>query len=369
MNKLFTLCSAAVVLAATGASAQMSRSNQSNQGNSNNPCACLEQGMGLPMEKKCFPAAYNAPASISVSCGWDFDVFASFLYWYVGQDSLDVAYVTPDFNAGVVASVPGAVAFQHQTWKPGFQAGFGFNTDYDDWVGWVEYTWMHQSTNSSITAPTAPDGTAGVWSLSDWFVPSGATAGAATDLLTSSWKMHMDMLDLFFSRPYYQGTQLTVSPYGGLRALWIRQYLSVNIDTETANVNTNSWAIGPAIGCDTHWLLGMGFRFEGNATGALLYTQYTKLGFSYTDSVNNKVTADYENLNTVRPVAQLGVGLGWGSYLYCQKFYFDITARYDFNYFWSQNMMRSFVSNLAGYDNNIGDLYLHGLTLTARFDF
>ncbi len=320
------------------------------------------------MEKKCFPAAYNAPASISVSCGWDFDVFASFLYWYAGQDSMDVAYLTPVFNAAPTASVPGAVAFQGQSWKPGFQAGFGFNTDYDDWIGWVEYTWMHRSTDTSNVAPNDPTDAVQEWSLSDWFVADGATT-TPNQLVSSSWKLHIDMLDLFFSRPYYQGTQLTVSPAGGLRALWIRQTLSVNMDAITARANTNSWAIGPSIGCDTHWLLGMGFRFEGMATGSLLYTQYTKLGYSYDDTVDNKVSADYRNLNTVRPVAQLGVGLGWGSYLYCQKFYIDFTARYDFNYFWSQNMMRTFVSNLAGYADNTGDLYLHGLTFKARFDF
>ena len=113
----------------------------------------------------------------------------------------------------------------------------------------------------------------------------------------------------------------------------------------------------------------MGFRFEGNATGALLYTQYTTLGYSYANVVDVKASAKNRNINTVRPMAQLGVGLGWGSYMYCQKYYIDFSARYDFNYFWSQNMMRTYVSNLAGYDNNIGDLYMHGLTLSARFDF
>lgn len=367
MNKLVTLCSAAVVLAATGVSAQMTRQNQGQQ--QPNPCACLEQGMGLPTEKKCFPAAYNAPASISVSCGWDFDVFASFLYWFVGQDGMDVAYIEPTFNTAPTASIPGDVVYQHQSWKPGFQVGVGFNTGYDDWVGWVEYTWMHQSTHSHHTAPNTPAGAAQNWSYSDWFVTAVGVTRTPSSIVNSSWKVHLDMVDAFFSRPYYQGTQLTVSPYAGLRALWIRETLSVNIGNATARANTNSWAIGPAFGADGHWLLGMGFRFEGNATGALLYTQYTTLGYSYADMVHNKVTANEENLNTVRPVAQLGVGVGWGSYLYCQQYYIDFVARYDFNYFWSQNMMRNFVSVLSGFDDAIGDLYMHGLTLEARFDF
>src|SRR5579862_1015582 len=53
MSKFSTLCSAAVILAA-GAFADMPAKSQQND-----PCACLEQGMGLPSDKKCFPAAYN----------------------------------------------------------------------------------------------------------------------------------------------------------------------------------------------------------------------------------------------------------------------------------------------------------------------
>lgn len=367
MNKLFTLCSAAAVLAATGASAQMSRSNQAQQ---QNPCLCLEQGMGLPTEKKCFPAAYNAPASISVSCGWDFDVFGSFLYWYVGQDGMDVAFVRPVLTTTPAPSSSGTVAYQHQTWKPGFQVGIGFNTDYDDWVGWVEYTWLHQTTTGSSTAPVDGAGVARDWARSEWFTTATTVTGATNrPLVSSSWRMNLDMIDAMFSRPYYQGTQLTVSPYAGLRALWIRQTLSATIGNDTARANTNSWAIGPACGTEGHWLLGMGFRFEGNATGALLYTQYSTLAYSYANVVDVKASAKNTNINTVRPVAQLGVGLGWGSYMYCQKYYIDFSARYDFNYFWNQNMMRSYVSNLNGFDDDIGDLYMHGLTLSARFDF
>jgi hypothetical protein len=68
-------------------------------------------------------------------------------------------------------------------------------------------------------------------------------------------------------------------------------------------------------------------------------------------------------------MAEMGVGLGWGSYLYCQKYYIDFSARYDFALLWEQNVMRSFASSLAGRADDIGDLSLHGLTLTGRFDF
>jgi len=366
MSKISVLCSAAVILAASGASAQMARQNQPT---APNPCACLEQGMGLPKDKKCYPPAYNAPANISVSCGWDVDIFASFLYWFVGEDGLNVVAVRPAVSPSIL---PGVTAFQDQTWKPGFQVGFGFDTGYDNWIGWVEYTWMHQSTDDTLIAPNTPSGAAGAWTNPDTVIPFYLVNGAPTaNLVTSTWKMHLDMVDAFFSRPYYQGTQLTISPYAGLRALWIRQTSTGRAPSlsERISINTNSWGIGPAAGVEGHWLLGMGFRFEGNATGALLYTQYTKLGWSFAQPSLGKVTADNSDLNTVRAMAQLGVGLGWGSYIYCQSYYIDFSARYDFNYFWSQNMMHYYVTTLLGANPTAGDLYMHGLTLSGSFSF
>jgi hypothetical protein len=365
MSRVFTLCSAAAVLAATGAFAQMSRGSQS----APNPCACMEQGLGLPMEKKCFPAAYNAPASIAVSCGWDFNVSARFIYWYTSQEGLDVAHVKP----GGLLDLPtnGAVLYSDFDYQPGFKVAVGYNTNYDDWVGWAEYTWLH---TSEATAST------GVWDNSDWFA-AGRVAGEPVDSVASvsaNWKMHLDMLDVFFSRPYYQGTQLTVSPYAGIRALWIRQAFSVNDVSSAltsfavnprAKTKSNSWGIGPAAGAMGHWLLGMGFRFEGNATGSLRYTQYSSIAWKQSYDDSSGATAKTNNYGTVRPMAQLGVGLGYGSYLYCQKYYIDFSARYDFNYLWNQNVMRPFVSELVGRENDCGDLSMHGLTLNARFDF
>lgn len=376
MSKVFTLCSAAAVLAATGAFAQMSRS--SNKSANTNPCQCMEQGMCLPSDAKCFPAAYNAPASIAVSCGWDFNIFGSFIYWHTSEEGLDLAYVGPvaGTSEGTVV-LPGAVAYQDFTYKPGFQVGVGFNLNHDDWVGWLEYTWLHQSETTSAAAPALASGSAGSWSSSDWF-PSTAFSGTRNNV-SSKWKMHLDMLDLMFSRPYYQGTCLTVSPFGGLRALWIRQRLDVSL-TDNAPITgsnqpwyssnlSNSWAIGPALGANTHWLIGCGFRFEGEAAGSILYTQYTTIANNISTPATSGVTSKTTDYNTLRAMAQLGVGAGWGSYLYCQKYYLDFAARYDFNYLWNQNVMRPFVSELAGQENDRGDLFLHGLTVTARFDF
>jgi hypothetical protein len=379
MNKMISLCSAAVVCA-TGAFADSDRLPGRNS--QKNPCACLEQGLGLPKEKKCFPAAYNAPASIAVSCGWDVDVFASFIYWHASQDDMQAALISADYFDTNIPRTNATVTGPDFGYKPGFKVGLGFDTNYDDWTGWVEYTWFHQTVTDSVLPPNTIQGDPGSWLANDWFLGFAGDAGSDGTPVQTSWKMNLDVVDAMFSRPYYQGTQLTVSPYAGLRALFIRQRYTINLTDSLApgaiDVSTNqshAWSVGPAAGALGHWLLGMGFRFEGKVAGSLLYTQYTKIStkISTPDFGQVPPTApafgSVQDVNTVRPIAELGVGLGWGTYLASQQYFFDLSARYDFMYLWRQNVMRNTLSNFFGYADDMGDLSLHGLTVTAAFDF
>lgn len=364
MKKTFALCSIGALLMT-----QLSAKSDGMLTLKENPCACLEQGMGLPMEKKCFPAAYNTAASVALSCGWDVDVYASFLYWHVQEDGLSLAIT----SLGLLQ--PPGVAFPEFTYKPGFKVGVGCDTNYDDWVTWVEYTWLHQSTSNSVAPPSLVTGLPGRWSLANWdnFLPLGAVGAP----VQSSWKMHLDLVDAALSRPFYQGTRLTVSPYVALRALWIRQRIEINMETATVPTRVTNqsrcWSLGPVAGSMAYWLVGKGIRVEGKAAGSLLFTKYTGLAHKELNPVISSTTSvggNMGNYSCVRPTAELGLGLGWGSYLYCQRYYIDFSARYDFMLLWSQNMLREISNSMInGLGAGIGDLSLQGLTLTGRFDF
>ena len=326
----------------------------------------FEQGMILPCGK--YPCAYNAPAGICLRNGWDFNIFGSFIYWYASQDDMDIAYVNP------INLTHGAVLRQSFNYEPGFKVGFGFNTDYDSWAFRAEYTWLHETQSTGPTAaPALPSGAAGSWRLNDWFFDT------TTDpFISSRWRLKLDMVDAVMTRPFYQGTRLTVSPFGGLRGLWLRQKMTVHgIDDDgtvldSVSLRSTSWAVGPATGVGGHWLLGSGFRFEGNATASLLYTRYTKISAqeSHSESIFTTYSSE-KDLSAVRPIAQLSLGLGWGRYFHgCSSdWYLDISLDYEFLEFWHQNMMRTFSTNIQGYADDIGDLSMHGLTATVRFDF
>jgi hypothetical protein len=325
------------------------------------PC-CFEQGYEICNDK--FPAAYNAAARIDVQCSWDLFATASFLYWYADQEAMDLALP-------IQGTVNGQVLIQDFDFKPGFKVGLGVNFDHDNWVGFVEYTWFHQTNKTGLTE--APADTS--W-LPSWFQ---SRSSISNPTVGSQWRLNMDIVDATLSRPFYQGRKLTVLPFGGLRGAWIRQNMKVEalqpagVEIEAATFlsknHSHSWAVGPRAGFQAHWMLGWGFRIEGDAAASLLFTRYTKVTHNETEDDVSNVYASFHDYNTVRPMADMGIGFGWGSYFDRQNYHFDLVATYDFNVMWGQNMMRELAMQTNGIAFEAADLHLQGLTATARFDF
>lgn len=348
----------------------------------------FKRGEGLKKNK--YPPAYNAPAGINVT-GWDIFLTGSYIYWHVGQEGMELATSGGiAVSGGVTEEVLPAdmsVLVQNFKYASGFRVGAGLNFDRDDWVAYVQYTRLHHTTKtSSVKAPEFP-GAIPIWAVS-WFI-QGTPIGNETvpaSKVTSKWHVSLDFLDASMSRPFYLGRDLTVTPMAGLRGAWIKQSLdvrattglSLNIDPQENPIDSHnhssSWGIGPRAGVGANWLLGMGFRLEGEMAASLLYTRFSRVkhkenALSVLDTFQ-QFKSHYNRYNCLRPWAEGGLGLGWGMYTCEQGFHFDLCATYDFHYLWSQNMMRKLVDlSFSGSQASAGDLYFHGLTVTARFDF
>lgn len=326
------------------------------------PCS-FEPGNGLCNNE--FPAAYNAAARFDVNCKWDLFLSVSFLYWQSSQEGMDLAYVTEGIEDHLV--VPsGSVQIQKFEYKPGFKVALGMDFDYDNWVGALEYTWLHQQTHMSKSAPSGF-----VWQMTNWYDFDYATS------FSSNWRAHIDILDATMSRPFYQSRNITITPFGGMRAAWIRQNMHISLlytpESELPWVSHNlshAWSLGPRGGLQAHCLLGAGFRMEGDCSGSVLFTRYTKVAHEEVTPSSLVYALQYCDYNTLRPMADMSIGLGWGSYFDHQNYHFDLLATYDFNVMWGQNMMRSIVdTHNLGSAFEAGALYLQGLTVSARFDF
>lgn len=329
--------------------------------------AKFDQGYGLCNEK--LPIGYNAQGGIDVNCSCDVFISGSFLYWRVDQEGMDLAYNTP-----FTSFVPTNASFliQDFTYNPGFKAGLGAYFGRDQWLVYAEYTWLHQMTNATTFPPGGEE-----WALSDWLVdPSSQYPQLPVEavFIDSAWKIHFDMIDLSLSRPFYQGKNIIVSPSMGIRGARIRQTLDLTAHQPgpfMAKNTAESWAIGPKTGLQNSWHLGCGWRLEGDFSASLLYTKCTKASHEQSDFAGFDIPSYHcRDYSAVRPMADLGLGLGWGSYFHRRSYHCDLLALYEFKMLWGQNMMRAISSAYAsGIGLNPTNLQIHGLTLTGRVDF
>ncbi|MES2122966.1 MAG: Lpg1974 family pore-forming outer membrane protein [Chlamydiota bacterium] len=252
---------------------------------------------GEVVPENALPEAYNAPSGITLKGRdgkWIPDLFVdfSFIYYHASEEGLDLAESASfvEANSTVLAPSKSKVLKQSFNYQPGFKVGIG--TNICDWTLFGQYTWIRQFNKMSKTPPTpSPNNGIGVWFMDDWFIlgiPVEGQSMPATKL-QSKWNLDMDIADLTLGRPYYLARNVSISPSFGLRLAWIRQKMNINIDVPPLNTvanqrskifshnSSNSWAVGPRAGLDAYLLLPKGFRFQGDLSGSILYTDYTKV--------------------------------------------------------------------------------------------
>lgn len=366
---------------------------------------------GDVLKKNQYPAAYNAQACYQIKDrGQDWFAQASFLYWYIGQEGLELA-----ISGAVITSTPNSFTYSPRThilhqkfeYTPGFKVGLGFNfNQQDNWVGYFEYTRIRSSTRTSkepINNKRVAAANLNAW-IPLWYnnTTPGGTPGTfdiSTELpipaahIESKWHVGLNYYDGTIGRPYYLSRKVVINPSFGVRLAFIEQSLRIRIKPFVglmgvsplvnhlrSNNKSESWALGPRACLGGHWLLGGGWRLDGSAGASLLYTRFSEVRHKEdapdsTGITPTTVISDHK-YHTMRPWVEGGLGLAWGSYIYNAAYHIDLSASYDFNYLWGQNMMRKLVQmanvgtgNTTGSGAAAGDLFMHGLTLTGRFDF
>lgn len=323
------------------------------------------------------------------------DVFvnAAFTYWQANQEGLDIA------NSGVVArnGIGGFVIAsarnshvldQDFDYAPGFKVGIGAKFC-GCWDLLAEYTWFRNTNHENCkTAPhlsTCLDNVKSVWVLNDWFIQTtdqGQTIAASK--VSSKWRLEIDLLDASLGRSLCVDDCYGVAMFFGLRWARIDQNFNVCIDVPQELIgsvdsvygvhsknSSSSWGIGPRIGLNNYYLLGKGWRIQGDVAVSLLYTEY-KLShhedvaaINLDPSVLNTKLHDY---NCLRPNLEMKLGLGWNT-CFCNCIV-DFLVTYDFMIFWEQNMSRKLMDQtINGSGASAGNLNLHGLTVNCVVNF
>jgi hypothetical protein len=308
-------------------------------------------------------SVYNHAGRVDVKTSWDLFVAGSYLYWQPREEGLGLGFVYP-----ATASEERTVYNMDFDYHSGFKIGLGTNFNHDNWIAYLDYTYLHAKDHRFVSTPEGASFLTPFWNYGE------------DSAISATWKLSYDMIDLKLSRPFYESCKIIASSFLGMKGGWIKQRYIFN---ELAGIwycgstHSNSWLIGPQVGINTNYFIGAGFRLFGNADASLLYQHSkTKVLVPYTgSSESNSNERDYTN--QITPNVDLDMGLAWGTYFDNHNWHFDLSASYEFQYYWSQNFMKHLYDttiNLAHFSEphgvgKIKDLMFHGLTITARFDF
>lgn len=334
------------------------------------PCCTDTVKIGEPCN-----CAYNAPARIDPACGLDMWLTGTFIYWEAREKGLDLGYHFSSNNFKTIN-----MDFDY---KPGFKAGLGFSICGDDWTVYLEYTRLESENKRSIDISNYFNSSSNY--LATIWLAAVTDDGSSTtyNILSSKWKLDYNTLDFELGRPFYLGKKLIFKPYCGLRGGWINQkydllgghdYLS-GAFTKSYSINKqDSWIIGPRGGLDADWLIGCNFRIFGSFAGSLNYQKFEnslkEVTPVQTGITNETIIKSEDDVSYVTPNIESGLGIGYGTYFCCDKWYFDLALSYDFQYYWNQNMMRHLIDGeYYLIDGCAGDLMLQGLTIKVELDF
>jgi hypothetical protein len=336
---------------------------------------------GHAATKEQMSGGYNNTARIDVQGAWDCFVVGKFIWWQPKEEGLELAWdlrTTPPTPSQT--SSFGRPLKMEFDFHPGFKAGLGFHFGADDWDIYCEYTRLYTTNKRSRIVEQ--------WELFQLFIQPFWSVDELDEgdlfYVKGSWKLRYHMLDGILARPYYAGVKLTLKPFMGVRSGWISQLYNIHHKIFYSEMElgakvfakSSSFLIGPRVGVDGNWLLGGGFRFLGNVAFSVFYqyfkTRYTEFGFEPTNVVQNFLISKRDREKYFNPNLEISLGGGWGRYYGTDSWHVDITASYDVSVFWHQNMIRrikDIASNDITYDPNIGNLILHGATVSLRLDF
>jgi len=333
------------------------------------PCIEETQKMsydrGYPICENDLVKSYNAPARIDVCNSKDIYITANFIYFESLSDQIDLALVETGSGNGRGLKILG---FDTE-YAPGFKVGLGTNFNLDNWGGYAQYTRFHQSeSNTFKTADETQVSFRPFWTVH--------TFGNVITETKARWKINLDKVDLEIDRSYYVGTNLIFKPLIGLDIQWLDQKYNFDSEVETtrvisSSIKNDSWALGPRFGLNMNWFLYKRFKLFGYLAIDLMFASNQASG-SVVEGATNYNLQKYKKY-IVRDAEEGIIGFGWGSFFTNNSSHFDISLAYEVQRYSHANYMskyaQSFSSNFATKQIKPGDLYLHGLCLTTRFDF
>ncbi len=347
------------------------------------------QGRGSMPPKESMPTdQFKAPedrgfkeitpnAGPRVSHGADVFITADFIYWTARQDGMVYTITGRNTFANINASSGSA---KDLGWKgePGFKVGLGLNLGHDGWDIYAQYTWLHtrvsDSTNVAFDTPVQQR------LVATYFSDRNGSLSRTFTKARAKWDHHFNVIDLELGRNYFISQFLTLRPHVGFKGTWQDQDFKIrytdqditdptSIDRiEKVKFNQDMWGLGIRMGLNTGWHFIENFGIFGNLALTALWTDFDtkrKDRVITSNGANNSLFYNFKfDQNPVNTILELAIGLRYDLWFSDDDYHFGLSAAWEEQVWVNHSRFVRFFSGEVQ-----GDLYLHGLTLKARFDF
>jgi hypothetical protein len=317
----------------------------------------------------------------SCKCAMGWAVEADFLYWRAENPGFTLAYEQKSslYNPATFLDNLGSIVRLDAKWDPGFRLGAGWNTDFDRWDVFADWTWFKDHATKSHTES---DATTPVGFYPQYPVENTVTASRCYKNVSGSWRLLHNAVDLELGRAFYITKALSLRPHWGLRGAWLNQKfksifslpLQATYSEYDFHGKNNYWGIGPRLGIHGQWHIAeSSWSILGKAsTSLLLGKTKAKMSTQYLsgdDLITERESND--NFSQLVPNLQIFLGLDWGSCLDCEKYYLGINAGWETNIYWNQYnipaTLRQYTAPLSGGSNQA--VTMEGLTVNMHLDF
>jgi len=316
----------------------------------------------MPKEPLCDSQAcaiYSQYAGVDLNCGWNVFTWGEFLYW---RPVPNTTIQTITFEGNPLGSLQVELANKYG-YRPGFRVGIGMIAPcFDNWNFNIDYTWYHQhfKKTDSREAPITLTSTLGFFPI-----PRYSSIETKSDF-------NYDIVGLNAQRPNYLGQRVILSPFFGLKWLKRNNKLAQNlliagtnlVDRQHAQLSYTS--IGIAAGFDGYWLLCWNLKLIGKADVGILYAYQRKFSQLSTSPINDNVVPlplrVKQHDRHLDIYGKGGMGIGWSSYLCCERYHVDLSATFDY----TGDVVKMGTS--SGMFGN-GTVEFIGLTLRGQMNF
>jgi hypothetical protein len=328
------------------------------------------------VEHDCTCFARSAPNALGGA--WEMD----FLWWRAENPAFTYAFDIKDPHSAIATGyLIGSLMQLEAKWDPGFRIGFGWNTDFDRWDVFTDWTWYsaHSEETSTTTGLAGTEmGYHSMWPVS--------VNNEEYQRVHASWHMWYNAIDLELGRAFYITKALSLRPHAGLRGGWINQKFKCGCDLPVGGTiykadfhgKNDFWGVGPRIGIIGNWHIDNSqWSILCKTSGALLSgkTETRYISDYYSLGVYVPERDMQSHFTQIVPTVQFFLGLDWGMFMGCNAYYLGINAGWEANVYWNQfNLLSANGHAATGYDApfpTMGNqaVMMDGMTFNMHFDF